>query len=168
MKQSIFMLIAGACTLGCTVPAFSQDTLPEVIVVATNYKYIKAVGGKEVAQPVNLLQRAAAAYDVKNSDYYEDDYDTYFVSFFIPDGQILAAYDKSGKLIRTAEKYKNVKLPSAVSKSVTSRFPSWKISSDAYLVTYYDESGATKKYKLLLENGDKRLRVKVNEKGEFL
>ena len=150
-----------------TAPVFAQEVLPEVTVIATNYKYLKSVGGKDVAQPVQMLQRAAAAYDVKKSEYYEDDYDTYFISFFIPDGQILAAYDKNGKLIRTAEKYKNVKLPESVTKAVMDRFPQWKISNDAYLVTYYNESGSTKRYKLLLENGNKRIKVKVNEAGEF-
>lgn len=168
MKQSFLKLIAGTAILVITVPAIAQEVLPEVTVVATNYKYLKSAGGQEVAQPVQMLQRAAAAYDVKKSEYYEDDYDTYFISFYIPEGQILAAYDKSGKLIRTAEKYKNVKLPAAVTKAVTDRFPNWKISNDAYLVTYYEEAGATKKYKLLLENGNKRLKVKVNEAGEIL
>lgn len=154
--------------MGYSVPVFSQETLPEVTVVAANYKYLKTVGDKEVAMPVQRLQRAAAAYNVKNSEYYEEEYDTYFISFYIPDGEILAAYDGNGKLIRTAEKYKNVKLPPAVSKSVAGRFPNWSISKDAYLVTYFDQAGATKKYKLLLENGDKRMKVKVDEKGEFL
>lgn len=167
MKRSILMIGAVVFTLCYTIPVFAQEVLPEVTVVATNYKYLKSVGGKEVAQPVQVLQRAAAEYDVKKSDYYEDDYESYFVSFYIPDGQILAAYDKNGKLIRTAEKYENVKLPTAVTNAVASRFPNWKISKDAYRVTYYEEKGADKKYKLLLENGNKRMKVKVNDAGEF-
>src|SRR5689334_17460899 len=123
MKHSILKLVVVAFTLGYTLPALAQEVLPEVTVVATNYKYLKSVGGKEVAQPVQTLQRSAAAYDVKKSDYYEDDYETYFVSFYIPEGQILAAYDKNGKLIRTAEKYENIKLPSAVTAAVGNRFP---------------------------------------------
>lgn len=168
MKQSVVMVIAGALTLGFMAPVFAQEVLPEVTVVATNYKYLKAVGGQDVAQPVQMLQRTAANYDVKHSEYYEDDYDNYFISFFIPEGQILAAYNKNGKLIRTAEKYKNVKLPAAVTKAVVNRFPKWKISNDVYLVTYYDDNkGTTKRYKLLLENGNKRLKVKADETGEF-
>jgi hypothetical protein len=58
-------------------------------------------------------------------------------------------------------------LPSAVTNSVTNRFPNWKISNDVYQATYYDEKGSDKKYKLQLENGNKRMKVKVNEKGEF-
>ncbi|MEE1962753.1 hypothetical protein V1387_08665 [Allomuricauda taeanensis] len=50
------------------------------------------------------MERKAAAYDVKNSDVYMDEYDYYEVAFHIPKGMILAAYDKDGKIMRTAEK----------------------------------------------------------------
>jgi hypothetical protein len=167
MKRTILLAIALFFTMSYAIPVIAQEVLPEVTVVATNYKYLKSVGEKEVAQPVQMLQRTAAAYDVKKSEYYEDDYETYFISFYIPEGQILAAYDKNGKLIRTAEKYENAKLPSAVTGAVNTRFPNWKISKDVYQVTYYDDKGTNKKYKLLLENGNKRMKVKMNEAGEF-
>ncbi len=82
--------------------------------MAANYKYLKTVGGKEVPVAAQRLQRAAASYDIKNSVYYEEDYDTYFISFALPEGQILAAYDANGKLLRTAEHYHNVALPSSI------------------------------------------------------
>lgn len=162
------MLAVGASALGFAIPAIGQQPLPAVTVVATNYKYLKTVGGKEVAIPVERLQRAAAAYDVKSSEYYEEDYDSYFISFYLPEGEILAAYDNNGKLLSTAEKYTNVKMPTAVSKAIVARFPNWQITKNVYLVKYFDRSGkATKQYKVLLENGDQRLRVKLNENGEF-
>ena len=57
------------------------------------------------------LEEKVAMFDLRSSEYYNDEYDTYYVSFYIPDGKILAAYDKEGKLVRTIEKFKNVKLP---------------------------------------------------------
>lgn len=163
------MLLAGLCVLGSATRALCQEVLPEVSVIATNYKYLKNVGGKEVAVPVQRLQRMAATYDIKNSDYYEEDYETYFISFYLPEGEILAAYDKDGKLLRTAEKYKDIRLPSAVAKAVVTQYPNWSITKDVYLVNYFSADGgsAEKKYKLVLQNGSKRLRVQVNEKGEI-
>lgn len=163
------MLAAGICAVGYAAPALCQQTLPPVTVVAANYKYLKNVGGKEVPIPAQRLQRAAAAYDIKNSEFYEEDFDTYFISFRLPDGEILAAYDQNGKLLRTAERYKNVTLPSAVSKAVVERFPNWGITKDVYLVKYFDDKSgnAVKKYKLVLQNGTKRLRVQVDEQGQF-
>lgn len=169
MKHSKSMLLLQAAFLfGLVLPAMSQETLPEVTVRALRYKYLDAVTQGEVAQPVRMLQRQAAVYDVKKSPYYDDESDTYFISFQIPDGAILATYDSSGKLLRTVENYKNVALPKAVTQAVMGRFPQWSIPKDTYLVNYYDESGARKMYKLTLENGSKRIRVKLNEKGDFL
>jgi len=167
MKRSKLMLV-GLFVFGCTAQSIAQVELPEVTIVATNYKYLNSVDDKETAEPVKGLQREAAAFNIKNSDFYEDEYDTYFVSFYIPEGKILAAYDKDGKLLRTAEKYKNLKLPAMVRQAVASKYPGWTVAEDAYLVNYYDERGSTKTYKLLLENGDKRMRVKMDEKGMAL
>lgn len=169
MKQLKLPLALGILVAGFTIQSVAQEvTLPEVTVVARNYKYIKALDNKDAAQPVKLLERKAAAYDVKNSEYYEDDYDTYFITFYLPSGYVLAVYDQDGKLLRTAEKFKDVALPSVVRKAVVERYPNWAITKDIYVVKYDDATGAKMNYKLQLQNGNKRLRVKINEKGEFL
>lgn len=148
--------------------SFAQVVLPEITIKAVKYKYLDAVDYKNAPQPVKLLQRQAATYNVKDSEFYDDDYDNYYISFYIPNGKILAAYDRNGKLLRTAEKYKNVQLPATITSAVATRFPQWTISKDVYLVSFYDAKGASnKRYKLLLENGDKRLKVNVNDQGEI-
>lgn len=168
MKRQKLIVSFCIAILGFTVQSFAQVILPEIRVLAVNYKYLKAVNNKEVAAPVKQLERKAAIFDLKDANFYEDEYDNYFVSFFIPEGEILAAYDKNGKLLRTAEKFKNVALPIAVSQSVAKKYPNWHISKDVYLVNFHETNRVTKKYKLLLENGTKRIRVKTNEKGEFI
>ncbi|NNL03135.1 MAG: nicotinate-nucleotide adenylyltransferase, partial [Eudoraea sp.] len=112
--------------------------------------------------------RKVAAYDVTTKDYYQDDYDYYTVEFYIPDGKIVAAYDTNGKILRTIEKFDDIKLPTAVSEALLARFPNWTIAKDVYRVTYTDKKGAKKVYKLKLENGEKTMKVKMNEDGEFL
>lgn len=169
MKQVKLLPILGIFITGFTIQSTAQEqTLPEVTVVARNYKYLRSVNDKETAQPVRLLERQAAAYDIKNSQYYEDDYDNYSISFYLPNGYVLAVYDSSGKLIRTAERFKNIALPTAIKNAVATRFPNWTISNDIYRVSYEEANGAEKVYKLILYNGNERLRVKANEKGEFL
>ena len=163
-------LIAAAFILfGVEIPqSFAQETLPEVRVVSLNYKYFKSVHDSTAAQPVRMLERRVANFDLKNSEFYEEENENYFVSFFIPEGEILAFYDKNGKIKHTAEKYKNIALPRAVSEAVVRRFPQWAISKDIYLVNYYGETKEPSKvYKLLLENGNQRLRIKTNDKGEI-
>jgi hypothetical protein len=169
MKQGKYMALAIACTLGHSMQALSQETLPEVTVTAANYKYLKNVGGKEVPVSVRQLERMAASYDIRNSEFYEEDHDSYFISFYLPEGVILAAYDKDGKLLRTAERYSNITLPSAVSAAIAGAFPNWSIDRDVYLVNYFDDGAkATKKYKLVLRRGNRRMRVQMNERGELI
>ena len=163
----------GLVTIGLTISSHAQiakmEKLSEISVYATNYKYLQSTNTGEVAAvPVELLQSKVASYNVKESEVYKDDYDVYEVNFYIPDGTILAAYDKEGILLRTVERFKNMDLPTVVYESVRDRFPGWDISKDIYLVNYHQKTGATKKYKLKLENGDERLRVKLDENGIFL
>ena len=169
MKKVKISTLFGVLALSVSLQGFSQQPLPEVVVKAVRYKYLLAVNQTEAAQPVKILERRAAEYDVKSADFYEEDYDTYFVSFYIPEGQLLASYDKDGKLLTTAEKYKNVDLPKKVKSSLSERFPQWAFTHDIYLVNYHEDNNNVRKvYKLTLQNGDKRLKVKLNENGEFL
>ncbi|MEX0289012.1 MAG: nicotinate-nucleotide adenylyltransferase [Flavobacteriaceae bacterium] len=169
MKRVLFSLLI----MGVTALGYAQDVkteeLSEVVVYAANYKYLNNVNTQEVASiPVSLLQKKVAAFDLKNSDFYQDDYDLYNITFYIPEGKILAAYDSEGTLLRTAEKFKNINLPTAVKEAVLDRFPQWTITKDIYLVRYHNQKGALKKYKLKLSNGEKTLRVKIDDQGNFM
>lgn len=165
-------LFIGLLIIGLTTQVFSQITktehLSEVVVVAVNYKYLNQVDNAEAAIPVELLQKKVANFDLKNSEYYQDDYDYYSISFYIPQGKILAAYDKDGNIIRTIERYNDIALPKTVASAIATRFPGWSISKDLYLINYFDSKGATKKYKLTLENGDQKIKVKLDGDGNFL
>ena len=164
------IVFVGVALFMASLQTFAQKVLPEITITAANYKYLNAVNTDEASQPVNMLEQYAASYDIKGAEFYEEENDQYMVSFFIPQGKILAAYDKNGKLMRTAERFTDVAVPKAVSKGVTKRFPNWTISKDVYKVSYFDEGGAVTRrvYKLLLENGDKRMRIKATDAGEVL
>ncbi len=164
--------IIGLFVIGLTSQVFAQipkvEQLSEVVVTAVNYKYLNAIDSKEVAIPVKMLERKAAAYNVRDAEYYSDDFDFYTVSFYIPEGKIVAAYNAEGEIIRTIERFEDVKLPTAVRDAVAERFPKWEIVNDVYRVTYNQKIGANKSYKLKLKNGDKTMRVKIDDTGEFL
>jgi|SRR5690606_14851455 len=168
--KTLKLMFAAVFVFAAATQGLSQQVLREITVRATNYRYLNALEPEEAAQPVNMLQQYAATYDIKSADFYEEEADNYFVSFYIPEGKILAAYDAEGNIERTAERYKNVGIPKAVRDAITKRFPKWTVSKDVYKVSYYNNSGAetSRLYKLLLENGDKRMRVKLSERGEFL
>lgn len=157
MKKFIIGLIA----IGLTSQVFAQipkvEQLSEVVVTAVNYKYLNATDSKEVAIPVKMLERKVAAYDVQDAEFYSDDFDFYTVSFIIPEGKIVAAYNGEGEIMRTIERFEDVKLPTAVRNAVAERFPNWIIVNDVYKVTYTENKGANMTYKLKLKNGDKTM-----------
>ncbi|HVW60654.1 MAG TPA: hypothetical protein VHC48_11475 [Puia sp.] len=51
-----------------------------------------------------------------------------YITFYLPQGYVLAVYDADGKLIRTAERFKTIALPTAVRMAVATRYPNWSIS----------------------------------------
>jgi hypothetical protein len=166
-------LMLGLLVFGfATQLMFSQEVKPielSEVNVSVNYKYLDAIDSKEVAVPVKMLEEKVAYYNLKESDLYSDEYDTYQVSFFIPEGRIVAAYDSDGKILRTIERFKNIQLPRSVIVSVSKNYPKWKIVEDVYKVDYYGKSGIAKKqYKIKLKKRDKKMIVKVDEDGEFL
>lgn len=165
-------IILGLLALGLTIPAYTQvvkvEELSEVVVRPMNYKYLNAADSKVAAIPVKMLERTVAAYDVTEADFYQDDFDFYTVSFFIPDGKIVAVYDGTGQIVRTIEKFENIALTDAIKNAVLDRFPNWTVTKDVYRVTYSETNGANKIYKLILVNGDKKMRVKINDEGIFL
>ena len=115
-------LLIGLFVFGLTAQGYSQivktEELSEVVVVATNYKYLNDVNSEEVASiPVQMLERKVAAFDPTSSDFYLDEFDRYNISFYIPEGKILAAYDRDGKLLRTVERFKDINVPTSVKKS---------------------------------------------------
>lgn len=170
MKHAKKLLLMTFLFMGAITITRAQEvkTLPEITVLARNYKYLRSVNNMDGAEPVKILERKAAIYDVKSSGVYEDDYDSYYISFYLPQGYLLAVYDENGKLLRTAERFRNIALPAAVRNAVAKRYPNWAITEDIYQVKFDNETGAQMTYKLLLRNGSKRLKVKADEKREFL
>lgn len=161
-------LIIGLFILGLTTQIYAQDpiTLPEIVIVK-NYKYLSSVNSEDLAIPVEKLQMKASEFNIKDLDVYSDENDLYDVYFFIPKGKILASYNDKGELLSTVERYSDIKLPRLVTEAVIKRFPKWNISKNIYLVNYNDSGNTRKLYKLTLENGNQRIRVKLDDMGNF-
>lgn len=168
MKKSLLILFLFGLMSSLSAQITEPEELKEVELVAVNYKYLDATTSDQVAVPVKMLQEKVAKFDITREDFYQDEYGVYEVSFFIPVGTILAAYDRDGKLIRTIEKFKNISVPAAVREAVMEQYPKWEIIKDVYLVNYHDKKGAEKTYKLKLQNGNEVIRVKTDEKGNIL
>jgi hypothetical protein len=164
-------LIFGLFLMGLTTQFYAQDRikttqLPEVYVVH-NYKYLSSIDSEDGAIPVENLQLKASDFDIKDLDVYSEENDLYDVYFIIPEGKILASYNDKGELLSTAERYKDTKLPTQVSKAIKERFPNWSVTKNVYLVSYRETGHLRKLYKVTLENGGKRIKIKIDDLGNF-
>ena len=165
MKKIMYLLVS----VGFVIQMNAQEIkLPEVIISAVNYKYLNAVNTEDSDPSVARLEQEVAFYNIKDSDLYEDEYDTYMIEFYIPDGRIVAAYDKDGNILRTIEKFKSVKLPKDVRDAVFTRFPNWTLDKDAYFVNFENNKDAKKVYKIKLRNGNEVMRIKIDAEGNFM
>ncbi len=162
-------LVIGLFIFGLTTQVFSQVIELSEVNVSVNYKYLDAIDLDQIPIPVKILTEKVLNFEANKDDLYDDEYDTYRVSFFIPDGKVVAAYDNTGKILRTIEKYKNIRLPQDVLQAIAERFPNWAVIEDVYEVNYHCDKGITKKhYKIKLENQDKIVTIKTDAKGNFI
>jgi hypothetical protein len=165
-------VIIGMFILGLTTQLFAQKTnieeLPTVVLHNVNYKYLSDVNMEQEASIVEFLQNEVANFDLKNTDVYDDEESKYEIYFMIPDGYICANYNNNGEITSTLEKFNNSKLPLTVLRSVTNKYPGWSISKNTYSVTYNYGKGAAKSYKLIIENGNQRKKVKTDGVGNIL
>ena len=165
-------LLLGLLVLGLTTQFYAQvvddQLLPEVEIYAMNYKYLNSVDNKSATVDIRKLEQKVANYDLQSADFYIEDYDLYKVTFYIPDGIIVAAYDNEGEVLYTIERFKDTKLPKPVMEAVNEKFPGWTISKDVYKLSYTKDHGAKRTYKITLDNGVKKLRVKTDENGTFI
>lgn len=162
-------LFIGLIILGFAIQAQAQvEELTEVVVSAKNYKYLTKVGLENASVPVSLLEEKVASFDLKSADFYNDEEEAYVVSFYIPQGKILALYDSEGEIVKTVERFNNVKMPKEVIETIAKRYPNWSFDKDSYLVNYYDSGKISKRYKVTLKNGKEKIRVKIDADGNFL
>lgn len=167
MKNLFISLII----VGITTVAFAQvETVPleEVELLSVNYKYLDATGDEYVARPVKLLERKVAAFDLASLEGFEDEEQDYYVYFNIPKGRILAIYDNEGVIMRTSERFKDIRLPLSVTNAIVERYPGWRITGDIYRVSYIKNRKTTKTYKLFITKDGKHKRVKTDEVGNFI
>ena len=163
-------IILGLFIFGLTTQVSAQTTqLPETV-ISINYKYMDAIADDYIPTHIQKLKDEVLNYNHNElAKLYVNEDEIYNVSFDIPEGKIVVAYDKNGKIIKTFEKYSNVRLPLVVMQAIAERFPNWQIVEDVYLVKYHNENDSLlKQYKIKIKNADKLLTVKTDETGTFL
>ena len=119
------------------------------ITKALNFNYLTNIKANEASFIIAQLQRLVANFDIKTSSVYDNsEAATYNVVFKNNQGEIVATYNNEGKILSTVEKYEDVVIPVNLRIAISKQFPGWAFQSNTYLISYTENNGISKKYKI--------------------
>jgi len=174
MKKLFISLIAlSLTTVGYSQSQMSNGDSEEVILEGVtvspyNLTYLTSVTEESMPQHVQELEKRAARFDIKESEVYDSDIDVYEVMFSQEDGTIIATYDQYGRILNSFERFNDVTLPFSLRNKIYRQYPGWVIHRDAYVVSYYRNSGVKKMCKVQLRKDGKRKNLKVDMDGNSI
>ncbi len=135
------------------------------MVIKTNgkvsYVYIT---DKHPDATVRELQKKFVEYSIQKNN---GENPIYRLSLKIERGLIVAYYNDDQKLISVDEKYKNVKLPYIVMRSILKEHPGWIVKDDTYFYSQKNGTVTKKEYKIKIEKEDKMRNIVVYADGQI-
>ncbi|WP_026752802.1 hypothetical protein [Sediminibacter sp. Hel_I_10] len=130
------------------------DHAPNMKSVSINADYLNSFKNHDVAKRAQKLQKIAANYNIKAQSVYTSSKSvTYTVDFNEALNHIQAIYDHTGKLVQSIEIYKNMRLPYALSKEVSTSYPGWAFEKIECHVNYTQGLEKIVEYHVELSNG---------------
>ncbi|SEQ96157.1 hypothetical protein SAMN05421824_2676 [Hyunsoonleella jejuensis] len=145
-------------------------TKPIVKTSAVNAKYYSAIIPFTESKKVKYLEQKVANFNITEHESFKEKKDVYEIVFTDPNsnGRIKTFFNRDGKLIKSYESFKNVRLPTAIWKIVYDKYPKSVVKKTVYQVHYSDIKGSKKLYKVtIIHNNEKKL-VKLDENGNFI
>ncbi|WP_372754428.1 hypothetical protein [Mariniflexile sp.] len=179
-------LLVGLLLFGLTTQGFSQQKqdkiqavkLQDVVitqnvtknaidepVINLNYVYLDKVNDETTAYDVKLLEAMASRYDVKNSPNYDGVQETYQTIFRGDKGYIIATYDNESKILKTKERYTDIKIPKKMVNSILMKYPKSHFLKVVHNVNYSQIKGVKKTYKIRILNNNETKNLKITSKG---
>ncbi|OBX23141.1 hypothetical protein LX77_00200 [Gelidibacter algens] len=168
-------LVIGLFVLGLTSLGFSQNKkgeikevkLNDVVITNVNFSYLEKVQDRTTADFVQVLETEASRYNVMESPKFDGRNEPFKIVFRGSKGHIIATYDNNGKILKTKEQYKDIKLPKHLMKSVLSQYPNSGLLKVVYTVNYNDQKEVEKTYEIQIMNNNIKKNLKISS-GEKL
>ncbi len=136
---------------------------------AINTNYLNRVKAEETPFIVAQLERQVANYDIKTSSEYDNsEVATYKVIFKNNQGEIVANYNNEGEILSSVEKYTDVVIPVNLRIAISKQFPGWAFQSNTYLISYKENKGVSKKYKIQIKKGNHKKTLSVDGNGKSI
>ncbi|MDO7172598.1 hypothetical protein [Mariniflexile sp. AS56] len=172
-KILIGIFFLGFTTLMYPQAAFEPDSFSTKVeaLTSTNASYINTVFEADMSKRIDYLESQVAEYNIKEDPAYKAGTEFYSVTFKEAKaykGTIMATYDANGKIVRTTERFKNVKLPFEVRNTITKTHYGFIIQSNVYVVNYSDKGVSKKFYKLNIARNGETKSLKIDPQGNII
>lgn len=166
-KLIIGIMILGLASLGYAQSATSEMEevkLSDVTLTPLNTDYLNKMQEGNIADRVFILEKKASRYNVKESPFFNP-LGLSEIYFSQKRGKILATYNSNGKIVSTSERYKDLILPMPVRNAVFKGYPGWTIYGNTYLVSYWQNKGTKKAYKIKIRKDGLKKNLKFDVDG---
>jgi len=165
--------VIGLFVLGITSLGLSQNVNSEVEVVnlndvvlsKANLNYLSKVQDNTVSDHVKSLENDVARFDITESPKFDGRKESFKTIFRGTKGYIIATYDNKGNVLKTSERYQDIKLPVPVRQSLFREFPDWSVNNITYSVSYRIDKDAKKVYKIQIEKDNLKKTLKIDSDG---
>ncbi|HEX9827850.1 MAG TPA: hypothetical protein VGA80_14720 [Flavobacteriaceae bacterium] len=168
-------LVIGLFVLGLTSLGFSQNTnsnveevkLESVTVTPRNLSYLDKVQDKSMSDHVKFLEDKASVYNVRELPEFDGRKESFKTIFRGTKGYIIATYSNNGMILKTRERYSDIKLPKQLIKSVLSQYPNSDFLKVVYTVDYDHQKDVKKTYKIQIMKDNLIKNLKISSGGNI-
>lgn len=129
-----------------------------------SYTVTESYAGEFVKDPIAFMK---ANFDIQNfiATHEDRDYETFHITFSSGQGYLKADFNRSGDLVRTFQKFKDIVLPHDVRRELYSSYKGWNMTSNKYVASGRGELLEKEVYKIKLENGKQKQNIKLDPKA---
>ncbi|MDT0644186.1 hypothetical protein RM553_15220 [Zunongwangia sp. F363] len=130
-----------------------------------SYKVKEQFAGEFVRNPIGFMN---ANFDINNfiAEVDNRSYDSYIITFENGNGYLQADFDKDGNLERTFQKFKDIPLPTEISRAVLRDHKGWTITKNKLVARGTGEYLDKATYRMKLEKDGEKKRIKIDGREE--
>ncbi|WP_147415842.1 hypothetical protein [Ulvibacterium marinum] len=172
MKKIVISLI----TVGMVSFGFAQNSnadldfykYRELDISGSNHKYLYEVQDVVTPRRVKYLENGVTNWNVLASKEFVGRKDeTFKVTFKLKDGNIYALYGSNGSIVSAIERFSNFAMPKSVGNDIIKQYPDWNIVKNRYSILYHHGDGTKRRFKVLIQKGDRKKWLKIDSSGKI-
>ncbi|WP_053992941.1 hypothetical protein [Mangrovimonas sp. TPBH4] len=142
--------------------------LKPVEITTINLNYANKVIDNNAATGIINLQKEVATFDLKASEWYDEESLVFPLKFEYRHGKIFATFNEDGIILRSIEKFKDIALPFAVRSNIKKLYPNWSLKKTSYEVSYHLEEDVERIYYVQIVRDKQKKIISLDTSGREL